>query len=126
MFFSKNYGNNLTMFQIIGRKGDRDTKKAMMFFKERREEYQLIDLDVKDLAKREWESILTSVDSPDALIDKTNKFYKKEGYEYRDYDPLEELVMHPELLIIPIIRTKKDVIVGFDLNKLKELYKCVM
>lgn len=126
MFFSKNYGNNLTMFQIIGRKGDRDTKKAMMFFKERREEYQLIDLDVKDLAKREWESILSSVDSPESLIDKTNKFYKKEGYEYRDYDPLEELIMHPELLIIPIIRTKKDVIVGFDLNKLKELYKCAM
>lgn len=126
MFFSKNYGNNLTMFQIIGRKGDRDTKKAMMFFKERREEYQLIDLDVKDLAKREWESILSAVDSPEALIDKTNKFYKKEGYEYRDYDPLEELVMHPELLIIPIIRTKKEVLVGFDLNKLKELYKCAM
>ena len=126
MFFSKNYGNNLTMFQIIGRKGDRDTKKAMMFFKERREEYQLIDLDVKDLAKREWESILSAVDSPEALIDKTNKFYKKEGYEYRDYNPLEELVMHPELLIIPIIRTKKEVIVGFDLNKLKELYKCAM
>ena len=114
------------MFQIIGRKGDRDTKKAMMFFKERREEYQLIDLDVKDLAKREWESILSAVDSPEALIDKTNKFYKKEGYEYRDYNPLEELVMHPELLIIPIIRTKKEVIVGFDLNKLKELYKCAM
>lgn len=114
------------MIQIIGRLGDKNTKKATMFYKERRIDFQFIDLDKKDLSKREWEAILSAVSSPEELIDSSSKIYKKEGYAYREYDPLEEVILKPELLRIPIVRDKNKVSVGLDMDFLKEIAKCNM
>lgn len=109
------------MIQVIGRNSDRETKKGIMYLKERRIEFQFVDLDKKDLAKREWEAVFSSVDSPRDLIDEESKFYKKEGYAFREYDPVEELIMHPELLKTPIFRNKNRAILGLNHDSLKEI-----
>ena len=109
------------MIQIIGRNRDRETRKAIMFFKEHRYDFQFVDLDSRDLSKKEWEAIVSSVDSAEDLIDKDSTFYKKEGYEWREYEPLEELILHPELLRTPIIRKGSRARIGIDPAFIKEL-----
>lgn len=109
------------MIQIIGRNNNRDTKKAIMFFKERRLDFQFVDLDARNLSRREWLSILNGQDNIDSLIDKDSSFYKKEGYAWREYNPLEELILNPELLRIPVIRNGNKISVGYDKSSLQEL-----
>ena len=109
------------MIQIIGRNKNIDTKKAIMFFKERRLDFQFLDLDARDLSRREWLSILNGQDDISALIDKDSSFYKKEGYAWREYDPLEELILNPELLRIPAIRNGNRILIGYDKSSIQEL-----
>lgn len=99
--------------QIFGRKKSKDTQKAVRFFKERKIPVQLIDVDEKMLSKGELQSILRYY-SPEELIDKEAKIYKKRGYAYMDFDPLEEIFDYPELLKVPILRKDSGVLLGFD------------
>lgn len=124
MYFCKIYGNNLNMIQLIGRNSDRDTKKVMMFLKERRIEFQFVDIDKKELSKKEWDSIAASVSSPDDLVDQGSKYYKKEGYSYREYNPLEEVILHPEMLKVPFLRIDRKAYQYKSLDELKEVIKC--
>ena len=112
------------MIQIIGRNSDRETKKAIMHLKEHGYEFQFLDLDKRDLSKKEWLAILSSVNDANALINKKSKFYIKHGYEWMEYDPLEAIIAHPEMLTIPIIRKESKARVGFDMDFVKELLKC--
>lgn len=89
--------------QIFGRKKCKTTQKAQRFFKERRMDFQFIDLNQKAMSKGELMSV-ASLCGADKLIDKESKAYKKGGYEYRDYDPIEEVLEKPELLKTPIMR----------------------
>lgn len=114
------------MIQVIGRKNDRETRKAMMFFKEHRYQFQFVDLAERDLSKREWESIVKCVDTPEELIDKESQAYKKGGYAWKEYNPLAELIFNPELLILPIIRDGNDAVIGFDPKLIKEKIKCTI
>lgn len=108
------------MLQIIGTKKSRESEKAERFVKERRLPYQFIDISIKNLSEKEWKSILSSVSDPDLLIDKTSAYYRKNGYVWREYDAVEELIMHPELLILPILRQSGRAVAGFDPSFMEE------
>ena len=92
------------MLQIIGRNKDKNTRAAIRWVKERRIEYQFIDLDERKLAMKEWNSIFQSTEDAEELIDKDSQYYKKNGYAWRDYDAKEEVMEHTELLVLPILR----------------------
>ena len=62
--------------QIFGTKKCNDTKKAERFFKERRIQYQFIDLKEKSLSKGELQSVKKAV-GLENLINKNSKDYKK-------------------------------------------------
>lgn len=116
--------NTECMVQVIGRKNSKETRKAIMLLKEHRLAFSFVDLDSRDLSKREWESILRA-SSPEVLIDKSSSAYKKGGYEWKEYNPLEELILNPELLLLPIIRDGSNVIIGFEPKLIKERFKCI-
>lgn len=103
------------MIQIIGTKKCKETQKAIRALKERSIKFQFVDLNERDLSKREWDSIFNKY-NPDDLIDKNSKIYKKKGFSYMVFDAREELEEDSQLLITPIIRCKNKVYKGFDLN----------
>jgi arsenate reductase len=98
--------------QIFGTKKCSETKKAEMFFKERRIKFQLINLAEKEMSRGELTSVLSSV-SLDNLIDTNSKVYKDKNLQYMKYDKLETLLEFPLLLKTPIVRDGKKATVGF-------------
>ncbi|MDX9801910.1 MAG: hypothetical protein RBT69_11315 [Spirochaetia bacterium] len=94
------------MYQLIGRKSCRETKKAERFMKERNIDFQFVDLDKRELSAGELKSIFTAA-SPETLIDKDSKQFEKRGLKYMDFDPEEELLEDQKLIITPILRIKK-------------------
>lgn len=101
------------MIQIIGTLSDKDTQKAIRYMKERRREFQFVDLKQRELAAKEWESIFSSCQG-DEFMDRESKYFTKNGYSYRDFDPKEEVQEHPELLKLPVLRNRNKAAVGFD------------
>ena len=55
--------------QIFGRSSSFDTKKAQRYFKERRINFQYIDLNSKGMSKGELNSVLAAVGDIDKLLD---------------------------------------------------------
>lgn len=102
------------MLQIIGFKNNQDTRNAIRYCKERRIDYQFVDLSCKSLSVREWKSIIDSTEDKSTLIDTSSKYYKSNGYQWREYDPVEEAVSHPEMLRVPILRFGQKAFVGFN------------
>ncbi|NCN11080.1 MAG: ArsC family transcriptional regulator [Leptospira sp.] len=98
--------------QIFGTKKCSNTKKAEMFFKERRIKFQLINLSEKPMSKGELTSILSSV-TLDDLIDINSKLYKEKNLQYMKFDKMEILLEFPLLLKTPIVRDGKKATVGF-------------
>jgi len=103
----------IDMIQIIGTLSSKETQKAIRYMKERRKEYQFVDLKERGLSAREWESIFSSCQA-DEFIDRDSKYYTKNGYSYRDFDPREEVQEHPELLKLPVLRNRSRAAIGFD------------
>lgn len=99
--------------QIFGTKKCNDTKKAERFFKERRIQYQFIDLKEKSLSKGELQSVKKAV-GLEKLINKNSKDYKKlnmdkiRGAEIRE----DMLLKNPSLYATPIVRNGKEATVG--------------
>lgn len=108
--------------QIIGTKKDAGTRSAIRFFKERTLEFQFIDIHERTLSKGEWESLFHYI-TPEELISKNSQYYKKKGYEYLEFDPVEELMEHIELLVIPVIRCSSGVVAGFDSKRITDLLR---
>lgn len=108
------------MFQIIGRNKDKNTRAAIRWVKERRIEFQFINLDERSLAPKEWTSIFQSLDDKEDIIDKNSNYYKKNGYSWRDYDPLEEVKEHVELMVIPVLRNGMKAHVGWSESWVEE------
>jgi Spx/MgsR family transcriptional regulator len=98
--------------QIIGVKSCSDTRKAERYFKERRIQFQLRDLNEKGLAKGELENIIRVIPLEE-LIDREGKQFKKRDLRYMVYNIEEELLNDPLLLKTPIVRNGKEVTVGF-------------
>ena len=104
--------------QIFGTPSCKETRKAERFFKERGIPFQSIDISKKMISPGEMTVIVRKVD-PEMLIDTQSRRYVKEGYQYRDYDPIEEIFEHPDLLKTPIVRKGNVVIQGADPSALQ-------
>ena len=98
--------------QIFGKSKCFDTKKAERYFKERKIEYQLIDLPRYGMSKREFESV-KSVVGLDAMIDEKSKDYDLLKYLAYDSDRAEKLMEDPSLIKTPIVRNGKKATVGY-------------
>ena len=92
------------MLQLIGNKKNRDVQKVERYLKERRIPYQYIDITKKELSEKEWKSIFNSVSDPMDVVDTEGQYYQKNGYAWKEYNPIEEIVNHPELLKLPVLR----------------------
>ena len=102
------------MIQIFGIRKCFDTKKAERYFKERRIPYQFIDLTMKNLSKRELESVSRAV-GLNHLIDEKGKEYKRLHLEQILSLAMREelLLQHPMLFKTPIVRNGSKATVGF-------------
>lgn len=106
--------------QVIGTKKCKDTRAVERFFKDRSIKFHFADLKERGISVGELNKIASGRD-PEDLVNKNSKVFKKKNFIYMDYDPIEEILENPELLITPIIRSGNTVIIGFDQKKLKEL-----
>jgi arsenate reductase-like glutaredoxin family protein len=109
-----------TMIQVFGKKKSAGTRKASRFLKERAAEFQFVDITEKMISAGELSHVLQFVE-PGDLVDTQSTYYKKNGYDYLDYDPVEEILEHPELMRLPIVRGKKLAFVGYDEQKMLRL-----
>ncbi len=100
-----------SMIQIFGTLKDRETRKAIRFFKERRVPFQFIDLQVKAMSRGELESVARSVPL-ETLIDRDGAEFERLGLAYREYDTADALLEHPLLLRLPVVREKNRATTG--------------
>lgn len=102
------------MIQIFGTTKSFDTKNAQRFFKERRIDFQFIDLKEKEMSRAEFDSIVTSLSRQegsrdaalDLIIDKNSKEYS--AIAYLDDNQIEEKLFENQakLLKQPVCRNK--------------------
>ena len=110
------------MLEVIGTKKDRETARAVRYLKERRIPFSFMDLsERKELPEKIWKSIFSSVDDPQVLIDTSSRFFRDGGYQWREYDPEEELREHPGLLVLPVLRNGMKAHAGFSESFLREV-----
>ncbi len=103
------------MIQIFGTTKNFDTKKAQMWFKERRIPFQFVDLKEKTMSRGEFESVVESVartagsksDAAELLADKKSKDYASFTY-LDDADKEEKLFENQFLLKLPVCRNGKN------------------
>jgi Spx/MgsR family transcriptional regulator len=100
--------------QIFGIKKCFDTKKAERWFRERRIQYQLIDLDQKGLSKGELQSVKAAV-SLNNLFNTGSKDYSRLNLDkISSFNVREELLLNnPSLYRTPIVRNGRQATVGF-------------
>lgn len=98
--------------QIFGTKKCKDSKKAQLYFQERRIPFQFINLQEKEMSKGELKSILGSV-SLDDLIDTSSKVYEDKNLKYMLYNKEEALLENPLLFKTPVVRDGKKATVGY-------------
>ncbi len=110
-----------TVYQIIGTKKNSDTKKAIRYCKERSIPFHFVDLYERFLSAGELHNIF-SVVNPIDMIDENSSIYKKRGYAFMEFDPIEELLEYPHLLKIPVIRRANKILVGADLKELDRFF----
>ncbi|MCR3922565.1 MAG: arsenate reductase family protein [Firmicutes bacterium] len=101
--------------QIFGVKKCFDTKKAQRYFKERRVNFQFIDLSIKSLSKGELNSVKAAV-GLHSLINSKSKEYKTLNLDrILSASMREELLLHhPGLYQTPIVRNGKQATVGYN------------
>ena len=99
--------------QIYGRSKCFDTKKAQMYFKERKITFQLVDLDRYSLGKRELEICVRAV-GLENLINKKSPLYSKLNLDKMRTNEMicDVMIENPKVFATPIVRNGKDVTVG--------------
>ena len=97
--------------QIIGTKKSNNTKKAIRFFKERNIKFHFMDLNERKISEGELSNIMARI-SMDDLLDTESQTYKKRGFAYMEYDPVEEILEDNGLMRTPVVRNGKEVTVG--------------
>lgn len=100
--------------QIFGVKKCFDTNKAERYFKERRIQYQFIDLTIKGLSKGELQSVKSAV-GLNKLINRESKSYLNLNmHRITSVNGREEMLLNnPELYNTPIVRNGKEATVGY-------------
>lgn len=104
----------MAALQLFGRKKDRETQRAERWLKERRIAFSFVDLDQKTLSPGELDSIARASGGFETLLDTEGAEYKKGGWAHRSFEVREELLAHPGLLRVPVLRLAPKAIVGFD------------
>jgi arsenate reductase-like glutaredoxin family protein len=104
----------MPVLQLFGRKKDRETQRAERWLKERRIEFSFVDLGVKTLSPGELDSIARAVGGHGVLVDTSSAEYKNGGWAHRAFDAREELLDHPSLVRVPILRQAPKAAAGFD------------
>jgi len=102
--------------QVFGTKKCAQTRKAERWFKERRINFQLIDLAQKGPSPGELKKIANAVGGVEKLIDREGKRYLEKGLKYAaPTGPRIEqhLLDDPLLLRTPIVRAGDRATVGF-------------
>lgn len=101
--------------QIFGTKKSQDTKKAERFFKERRINFQMVDMKEKGLSKGELQSVASAVGGIDNLIDENCK--DQDALNLVKYiateDRFEKILETQQILKMPIVRNGKQATVGY-------------
>ena len=105
--------------QIIGTKKSNNTKKAIRFFKERNIKFHFMDLNEREISAGELSNIMNRI-PPDDLIDTESTAYKKRGFAYMEYDPVEEILEDNNLMRTPVVRNGKEVTVGYAIEVWKQ------
>ena len=103
------------MIQIFGTTKNFDTKKAQMWFKERRIPFQFVDLKEKEMSRGKFESVVESLlraagsgaEAVELLADKNSKDYASFAY-LDDSDKEEKLFENQLLLKLPVCRNGKN------------------
>ena len=100
--------------QVFGRKKCFDTKKAERYFKERKINFQFIDIDIKGLSKGELNSVKWNI-SINELINQSSKEYKNLNLDkIRSNDMKEEILLkNPKLFNSPIVRNGNTATLGY-------------
>lgn len=101
--------------QIFGTKKCFATKKAERYFKERRIQYQFVDLAIIGLSKGELESV-KAVIGLKKLINSETKDYKKLNMDrITSINIREEILLNnPNLYNTPIVRNSRQATVGYE------------
>ena len=98
--------------QIFGKSKCFDTKKAERYFKERRVNFQGIDMTKKGISAGELKSVMQCV-KLEELVDWSNPDAALLKYLAYDEDKVEKLLDNPKLLRTPIVRNGKKATVGY-------------
>ncbi len=103
------------MIQIFGTSKSFDTKKAQMWFKERRISFQFVDLKEKEMSRGEFDSVLDCLakvegsrdGAVEALIDSKSKDYA--SIAYLDDSEKEDKLFENQLKLMkqPVCRNGK-------------------
>lgn len=111
--------------QIFGTKKCNNTKKAQRFFKERKINFQFIDLREKEISRGEFNSVKNSLGGYKNLIDYNSKDKDTLALlEYLTEDQVEEkLWENQQVLITPIVRSKNKATVGYAIKEWEEWIK---
>lgn len=102
--------------QIFGTKKSFDTKKAQRWFKERRINFQFIDLREKGMSKGELESVARAVGGIDALVNPDAKDQDTVAIvQYlAESQRFEKILENQQVLREPIVRNGRAATVGYD------------
>ena len=98
--------------QIFGTSKCFDTKKAQRYFKERRVNFQFVDLKKYGMSRGELTSVLRSVKLAD-LVDPRHPDAPLLQYLAGDEARVEKLVEDPSLLRTPIVRNGRAATLGY-------------
>ncbi len=78
-----------------------------------------MDLNEREISAGELSNIMNRI-PPDDLIDTENAAYKKRGFAYMEYDPVEEILEDNNLMRTPVVRNGKAVTVGYAIEVWKQ------
>ena len=101
--------------QIFGTKKCNDTKKAERYFKERRIQYQFIDMKEKGMSKGEFNSVAAANGGLENMInwegrDKDTLALIK---YITDEEKLEKVLDNPQVIKTPVVRNGKQSTLGY-------------
>lgn len=80
------------------------TRKVQRFASERKIPLQFRDISDTPPAEGELRNLARGLGGEDALLDKECKAWKDLGMAHREFNPLEALQEHPELMKTPLLR----------------------
>jgi arsenate reductase len=113
----------VTALQIFGVKGSQATRAAERFFRERRVEFHLVDLDRKPMSPGEIRRF-TDKFGLAGIVDSEGKAYVDGGLTYlkqSDTEMLGRIEREPKLLRLPLVRAGNLLSVGKDEEAWKKM-----